>query len=164
MSNVILENKGLTERSLLSDLKVVPCNNVNWLLSDEAFSIYSSCMYKPSYEKYKSKIEQFIDNSIVKIFLCEDNDKKLGILILNRSDTFAEIVGLAVRGDCRFKGIGRHMISQVMECEKLNCVKVQTDDETIDFYRKCGFTEERIVTKYTDGSSVRYNCFLANEQ
>ena len=141
-------------------MKVVRCNDLAWLLSDEAFSIYSSCMYKPSYENYKVQIEKFVANSLVKIFVCEEGDKKLGILILNQSDDISEIIGLAVRSDCRFKGIGRYMINQVMEFEQLNCVKVQTDNDSIGFYRKCEFTEEKFVKNYADGLSIRYDCFL----
>ena len=64
--------------------------NTEWLLSEEAFSIYASCMYHPTYEEYKA----------------------------------------------------------------------QTDDGSIGFYRKCGFSEEKTVVEYSDGPAVRYNCVL----
>ena len=39
-------------------------------------------------------------------------------------------------------------------------LEAQTDDDSVGFYRKCGFAVERIVVDYPDGSVVRYNCVL----
>ena len=47
-----------------------------------------------------------------------------------------------------------------MELDDLECVKAQTDDDSIGFYRKCCFSEEKIVIEYPDGPAVRYNCIL----
>jgi hypothetical protein len=47
-----------------------------------------------------------------------------------------------------------------MESEDLKRIEAQTDDDSVGFYRKCGFDEERIVVDYPDGSAVRYNCVL----
>ena len=48
-----------------------------------------------------------------------------------------------------------------MEYESLEMIEAQTYDDSIGFYRKCGFDEERIVVDYPDGSTVRYNCVLS---
>ena len=40
------------------------------------------------------------------------------------------------------------MIKSVMKSEDLERIEVQTDDDSIGFYRKCGFTEERIVVDF----------------
>ena len=72
----------------------------------------------------------------------------------------AEIVGIAVSDNARRKGIGKQLIQRVMESENLESIKAQTDDDSIGFYRKCGFSDERIVIEYPDGSAVRYNCVL----
>ena len=37
-------------------MKVLVCEDADWLLSEEAFSIYDSCMYHPTYEDYKVQI------------------------------------------------------------------------------------------------------------
>ena len=37
--------------------ETVLCENTEWLLSEEAFSIYASCMYHPTYEEYKAQME-----------------------------------------------------------------------------------------------------------
>ena len=40
-------------------MKTVLCENTEWMLSKEAFSIYASCMYYPTYEKYKERMEDY---------------------------------------------------------------------------------------------------------
>ena len=82
------------------------------------------------------------------------------MMILKFSDAAAEIIGIAVSDDARRKGIGKELIRRVMESEGLERVIAQTDDDSIGFYRRCGFSEERVVVEYPDASAVRYNCVL----
>ena len=138
-------------------------NDINWLLSKKAFSIYSSCMYKPTYENYKMKMNSFISNPFINVFVCEEYDNKIGILVLDKSNTIAEIVGIAVSENYRCHGVGKHMIYAVMNCEHLEGIKAQTDNDSIDFYRKCGFTENKVIVKYKDTLSVRYDCVLKKQ-
>ena len=108
-------------------MKTVLCENTEWLLSEEAFSIYASCMYHPTYEE---------------------------------SGVAAEIIGIAVSDNARHKGIGKELIQSVIKSEEIERIKAQTDDGSIGFYRKCGFSEEKTVVEYSDGPAVRYNCVL----
>ena len=83
------------------------------------------------------------------------------MMVLRISDSVAEIIGIAVSEKKRRQGTGRRMIQYVMKSEGVERIDAQTDDDSIGFYRKCGFTEERIVVDYPDGSVVRYNCVLS---
>ena len=82
------------------------------------------------------------------------------MMVLKFSEAAAEIIGIAVSVDARRKGIGKQLIRRVMELDDLECVKAQTDDDSIGFYRRCGFSEEKSIIDYPDGSVVRYNCIL----
>ena len=138
----------------------------SWLTSEEAFSIYAPCMYQPTYEDYKALMEKFLSDPSVKIFVCDMDGEKAGILVLKEIEAAegsetgveAEILGIAVRKDLRGKGIGKEMVCQVMETEHLKRITAQTDDDAIGFYRKSGFEAERVVIEYPNGSVVRYNC------
>ena len=141
-------------------MKVMLCENADWLLSEEAFSIYASCMYHPTYEEYKAQMEDCLRDSSVKVFVCVNLDKKAGMMVLKSSGVAAELIGIAVSDNARCKGIGKQLIQSVIESENLESVKAQTDDDSIGFYRKCGFTEEKLVKEYSDGEVVRYNCVL----
>ena len=139
---------------------VLLCEDADWLLSEEAFSIYASCMYHPTYDEYKTQMEDYLLDSSVKVFVSENRGRKTGMMVLKLSEAAAEIIGIAVSDNARRKGIGKQLIQRVMKSDNLESVKAQTDDDSIGFYRKCGFSEERIVIEYSDGSVVRYNCVL----
>ncbi|MBQ6517698.1 MAG: GNAT family N-acetyltransferase [Anaerolineaceae bacterium] len=141
-------------------MKVLLCEDADWLLSEEAFSIYASCMYHPTYDEYKTQMEDYLLDSSVKVFVSENRGRKTGMMVLKLSEAAAEIIGIAVSDNARRKGIGKQLIQRVMKSDNLESVKAQTDDDSIGFYRKCGFSEERIVIEYSDGSVVRYNCVL----
>ncbi len=141
-------------------MNVASCEDADWLLSEEAFSIFAACMYHPAYRDYKAQMEDYLSDSSTRVFVCEDQGRKTGMLILKLSEAAAEMIGIAVSDNARRKGIGKQLIQQAMESENLQSVKAQTDDDSIGFYRKWGFSEERIVMEYPDGSAVRYNCVL----
>ncbi len=141
-------------------MKTELCENRDWLLSEEAFSIYASCMYRPTYEAYRAQMEDYLRDSSVNVYTYEQQGRIAGMLVLMLSKTDAEIVGIAVSENARRKGIGKRLIRSVMASENLESVKAQTDDDSIAFYRKCGFSEQKTVVEYPDGSSVRYNCVL----
>lgn len=141
-------------------MKVLLCSDRDWLMSEDAFSIYSPCMYQATYEDYKAQMDSYLSDESLKVFVCEDQGGKEGIMVLDLSADIPEIIGIAVSDRSRRQGIGKEMIQCVMETESLKAVKAQTDDDSIGFYRKCGFSEERVVIEYPDGSTVRYNCVL----
>jgi ribosomal protein S18 acetylase RimI-like enzyme len=141
-------------------MDVVLCNDTDWLLSEEAFLLYASCMYRPTYENFKIQMESFLRDPSVRVFVSEDQGKKTGLMVLKCLGTAAEIVGIAVLEKLRCQGIGRRMIRFVMGSEGLERIEAQTDDDSVGFYRKCGFAETRTVIDYPDGSAVRYNCVL----
>ena len=141
-------------------MTVVLCSDTDRLLSEEAYLLYASCMYRPTYEDYKIRMEDLLNDRSAKVYVCENRGRKTGMIVLKRSDAAAEIIGIAVSEKLRRRGIGRHLIRFVMESEGLERMEAQTDDDSVGFYRKCGFVVERITVDYPDGSVVRYNCVL----
>ena len=142
-------------------MKVMMCNDTDWLLSEESFLIYAPCMYQPVYDDFKIQMEGFFNDPSVRIFVCDNQGEKAGMMVLKYSDAVAEIIGIAVTEKLRRRGIGWKMIQFVLKLENLERIEAQTDDDSVGFYRKCGFTEDRIVVDYPDGSVVRYNCVLS---
>lgn len=139
-------------------MKVFLCEDAGWLLSKKAFSIYASCMYTKSYDDYKKQMKRYIDEPFIKVFVCEMNGKIAGVLVLDQTTAVPKIVGIAVSLDHRGQGVGKYMIKHIVALEHLESLEVQTDEEAIGFYRKCGFTDKKELVKFSDGVSVRYNC------
>ncbi len=138
--------------------------DADWLLSEEAFSLYAPCMYRPVYEDYRARMEGFLTDPSVKVFVCEDQGRKTGMMVLKYDGTDAEIIGIAVSEASRRRGMGRKLIQNALGSGDLERIKAETDGESIGFYRKCGFEEERRVIKYPDGPAVRYACVLGNRR
>ena len=85
-------------------MKVVVCEDTDWLLSQEAFSIYASSMYHPTYENYKIQMKGYLRDSSVKVFVCQDRSRKTGMMVLKLSEAAAEIIGIAVSEKLRRRG------------------------------------------------------------
>ena len=131
-------------------MKIVLCSDRDWLLSEEAYMLYAPCMYQPAYDDFKKQMEDLLNDQPVRVYVCENRGKKTGMVVLKFSDSGAEIIGIAVSEKLRRQGIGNHMIQYVMESEGLERLEAQTDDDSVGFYRKCGFALEKIVVDYPD--------------
>ena len=107
-------------------MKKMLCEDTDWLLSEEAFSIYASCMYHPTYNDYVGLMEDYLSDTSKKVFVYEDRGKKTGLMVLKISEDAAEIIGIAVSDNARRKGIGTQLIQRVMESEDLKSVKAQS--------------------------------------
>lgn len=143
-------------------MKVILCENKDWILSESAFSMYKSCMYQPTYEMYLDSINKLISSAFNRIYTCETDGKVVGVLVIQLAGRNAEIIGIAVSEQFQNQGIGKYMIQRIMEKECLHSLIAQTDDDAVGFYRKCGFIIEDEIKKYPDGIVVRYNCRLVN--
>ena len=141
-------------------MKTVLCSDRDWVLSEEAYLLYAPCMYQPAYDDFKIQMEGFLNDPSGRIFVCENQGEKAGMMVLKYTNAVAEIIGIAVPEKLHCRGIGRNMIQFVLKSENLERLEAQTDDDSVGFYRKCGFAVERIVVDYPDGSVVRYNCVL----
>ena len=141
-------------------MNVALCSDEEWLLSEEAFLIYASSMYHPTYEAFEIQMEGFLKDPSVKVFVCEDQGEKIGMMVLKYSNTVAVISGFAVHEKLQCRGIGRYMIQFVLESVSPERLEAQTDDDSVEFYRKCGFAVEQIVVDYPNDHVIRYNCVL----
>ena len=141
-------------------MKTAFCNDRERLLSQEAYLVYRACMYAPDFKKYKEKMEAFLSEPCVRVYLCEEDGETAGLLVLKRSGELPEILGIAVAEQRRGRGIGSDMIRQAMKAEGIARLSAQTDADAVGFYQKCGFSTEREEVRYPDGVSVRYRCFL----
>ena len=141
-------------------MKNVLCNDRDWLLSEDAYMLYAPCMYHPAYDDFRKQMEGFLNDPSVRIFVCENQGEKAGMMVLKYTNAGAEIIGIAVPEKLRCRGIGRYIIQFVLQSESLERLEAQTDDDSVGFYRKCGFALEKIIVDYPDGSVARYNCVL----
>ena len=120
--------------------------------SDEAFSIYSACMYKPAREKYAALIAEYLSSPETRCFGAYESGTLTGVIVVR----CGEILGIAVRTDMRGQGVGRMLIAHALTV--FPGLTAETDEDSVGFYRSCGFACDPFARAFPDGSCVRYAC------
>ena len=132
-----------------------------WLLSADAYEIYSQCMYKPAYEKYKKEMTELAEKPLGHVFVCSDAAGNAGIISLEEKDHHeAEITGIAVLKEKQRRGIGRFMIRASALSLHAECITAETDDDAAAFYAHTGFATKKVIRHFPDCDAVRYECTL----
>ncbi len=123
----------------------------------QTYEIYKDCMFLPSEEKFRKKVDSFLCDDSVKIFACMNHGSIEGIIVLSfLAQGQAEIVGIATDSSVRGQGIGSYLIRQARKiCPNLSA---QTDSDAVGFYRKNGFQITELSEVYDGETVVRYQC------
>ncbi len=127
----------------------------------EAMAVLAICIYKPN-ERNLSKIakEYHNDNSMA-LYLERIEGRIVGIIGIKKQNASTyEIKHIAVIQGYREKGIAKNMIKHVIKKHDIKRLFAETDKDTVDFYRKCGFTIDNLGEKYP--KVERYMCTKVN--
>ena len=108
-------------------MKVAVCEDTDWLLSEEAYSIYAPCMYHPTCEDYRTQMEGFLQASSVKVFVCEDRNRKAGMMVWGRG-----LIPEAVRELMRYG-------FENLKLNKIWCGYFDGNEKSKRVQEKCGF-------------------------
>lgn len=73
--------------------------------------------------------------------------------------TAAAVQHIAVVPEARRSGVGRTMLRWLREVDGLRALRAETDDDAVGFYRRCGFSAER-VTHPRFPAARRWACTL----
>lgn len=69
----------------------------------------------------------------------------------------AEILHIGTRADSRHNGHARKLVLAVAERLNLTLLEAETDDDSVEFYRRAGFGIQGTAGR---GETVRYHCTL----
>ena len=93
-------------------MEIFDAKNAQFLLTTEAFEIYSQCMYQPTFDEYKNEVSELASKPEISIFVCTYQQENAGIIVLSaRPGNSAEILGIAVKDKLKRLGIGKFMIN-----------------------------------------------------
>ena len=131
----------------------------------QTYEIYKHCMFMPTEEKFNNKVDLFLNDNSVKIFVCFEQDKIVGIMVVSfKEQKKIEIIGIAVDVSARGKGIGSYMINQVINNYGLLSVYAETDNDAVGFYQKNNFSIIEFSEIYDGETVIRYKCELTQFQ
>lgn len=131
----------------------------NQLHDKEIQNIIAYSQYMPSPEKLHRIADEYASNRSIHVFGCSEDRVVHGIIVIEETGVNSfEIIGIAVNPDHRMCGIGRELIAYAIR--ELNCKNLfaETDDDAVNFYRRCGFTIKNLGQKYK--GVTRYSCSL----
>ncbi len=129
------------------------------LCTEEIYSIYSACMFEPTFDKFKIKAEQMQNDSSISAYGYFLNQKITGVISTQETDKTVEIIGIAVDSKERHSGIGTKLIDYVKE-KSPKPIIAETDIDAIIFYKKYGFNIKEIIVSKSNISYSRYVCTL----
>ncbi|MBQ7396181.1 MAG: GNAT family N-acetyltransferase [Lentisphaeria bacterium] len=93
-------------------MEIFDAKNAPFLLTTEAFEIYSQCMCQPTFDEYKNELMELASKPEISIFVCTYQQENAGIIVLSaRPGNSAEILGIAVKDKLKRLGIGKFMIN-----------------------------------------------------
>ena len=117
--------------------------------------IFAACVYDNSPEGITCTLNAYGDNNLWEMHGWVENGNLMGICGFEVHSKYVEIKHIAVHENNRGHGIGSAMVNAL--AAKFNmAVHAETDDDAVDFYRKCGF-ETTAFQKY---NVRRWKCEL----
>ena len=130
------------------------------IFSSHLLAILGECVYNPTPERLNERITSYYSRDNTHVFAYRVDDDYQGILIVTMIDKILTINEVAVAKAYQKNGIGRSMINFLMESYSPEKIIAETDDDAVDFYRRCGFTVQSLGEKYP--GFIRYQCILSN--
>lgn len=128
------------------------------LFDSEVLTLLAPSVYNPTPERLKHRAEEYAADSNVKAYACKNSEKYIGIVVLKTENDTAEILDIAVKPKYRKHGIGRKLIDFIFNRFPVDTIIAETDDEAVEFYKKCRFT----ITPTKEVSDTRrYFCKLS---
>ena len=112
-----------------------------------------------SVEAMNKKATEFKNREDLHLYGWLENGEALGVCGIEIHSDWIVIYNIAVNSNVRNCGIGKSMITALQQKYKTT-IKAETDDDAIEFYRKCGFETEAFIKVYADGECTRYKCVL----
>ena len=142
-------------------MEIFDAKNSPFLLTTEAFEIYSQCMCQPTFDEYKNELMELASKPEISIFVCTYQQENAGIIVLSaRPGNSAEILGVAVKDKLKRLGIGKFMINSAAAVLGLKNITAETDDDAVNFYRRSEFETKAFIRHFPDADVTRYHCSL----
>jgi GrpB-like predicted nucleotidyltransferase (UPF0157 family)/GNAT superfamily N-acetyltransferase len=118
--------------------------------------IMAASAFDPSPEAMDHKAAEFRRHASWQLFCWVDHGRIVGVCGFEIHKDYVEILNIAVDENVRRHGIGRKMIAALWRQYEM-AIEAETDDDAVDFYRKCGF----ITTATRKYNVRRWTCVLA---
>ncbi len=129
-------------------------------LSDSAIlHLLAPSVFNPTFERLLIRAKKYQADDKSKVYAYSENGEYKGIIVFKTEDNTAEILDIAVKPEYQEKGIGSMLIDYIFSKFAVSKITAETDDEAVEFYKRCGFTITS-VGEFCD--TKRYFCKLSS--
>lgn len=118
-------------------------NIKNQINTPEVRQIMAACVFDDSPEGMDSIVKEYRRHSTWQMYGWLDGNDIIGVCGYEVHLDRVEILHIATCANARGRGIGRKMIESLRK-QYNKTIEAETDDDAVDFYRKCGFETEAI--------------------
>lgn len=109
------------------------------LLQPEVLALLKPSVYDPTPERLKSRAEKYAAGKNIFVYACKKCGVYAGIVVFKTENGTAEILDIAVKPKYRKHGIGKSLIDFIFTQFPIDTITAETDDEAVEFYKRCGF-------------------------
>lgn len=139
-----------------SHLMLLPVEDVH-LDRGSLATLLAPAVANPTPDRLEAVIRSYAGHATLLVAL--EGGLSVGVIGLRpRPDGATEIGHIAVADGHRRRGIGRHMVGEVVRRGSFVTLVAETDAEAVDFYRHCGFDVTSLGEKYP--GVERFRCTL----
>ena len=110
------------------------------LFDPEVLTLLKPSVYEPTPERLKRRAEKYSADKNTFVYACKIDGVYAGIVVFRTENGTAEILDIAVKPEYRKHGIGRKLIDFIFNRFPVDTIIAETDDEAVEFYKKCRFT------------------------
>ena len=128
-----------------------------------AYEIYKDCMYLPTADKFRRKMEGYLTDPVVAIFACRRGKEIAGMAVISDTADAARLLGIAVARPLRRQGIGGFLLRSLALAYAPKPLLAETDDDAVSFYRRCGCAVTAFPETYDGRTVTRYRCLLKTD-
>ena len=132
------------------------CDITDRLDDIEVLKIIALSIYGESVDRAVEKAKACCENDAQEIYGWIENDVVLGVCGYTIHSGKVEITNISVIENERERGIGKAMITSLFDKYKVS-IEAETDDDAVDFYRKCGFITTTTLQKH---GVRRWKCII----
>jgi ribosomal protein S18 acetylase RimI-like enzyme len=141
--------------------KIIPAfrDMKNQFDNPDIIKLLSYSVYECSLERAALKAQSYKRSKTGGLYGWVENGDILGVCGFFIHPNKVEINSISVAENARKRGVSRAMITALREKYRI-LIEAETDDDAVDFYRKCGFETAAIFKQYGDEKIRRWNCKL----
>lgn len=125
----------------------------------EIRDVIGYAMFNPTRGRIQNVAQSMYAKQQGRFYVAVEGDRIIGIVGFKKIDNIKlQVMHIAVEEDMRGQGIGRKMLEEAALLERVNEIVVETDDDALAFYKRCGFKTKRMPDQ---GYGIdRYLCTL----